>query len=147
MEAGLQEHVAFHLTGRRPGAGLEAVDKFDLRPALLAAYRDLTQLRYDFPLVLVSDTPADRTCVQSLSGIVDGVVHEIAQGDDGDRLTRHALRLEQKIRAASGCGVAEVVPQNVREVLNQLAEVPAGLARFRFLHRRPGVAEQPCGRR
>ncbi len=104
MEAGLQEHVAFHLTGRRPGAGLEAVDEFDLRPALLAGYRDLAQLRYDFPLVLVSGTPADRTCVQSLSGIVDGVVHAIAQGDDGDRLTRHALRLEQKIRAAVAAG-------------------------------------------
>ena len=106
MEAGLQEHVAFHLTGRRPGAGLEAVDEFDLRPALFAGYRDLTQLRYDYPLVLVRDTPADRTCVQSLSGIVDGVVHEIAQGDDGDRLTQHALRLEQKIRFTVAAGAS-----------------------------------------
>jgi len=106
MEAGLQEYVAFHLTGRRPGAWLEAVDEFELRPALLAGYRDLAQLRYDFPLVLVSNTPADRTCVQSLSGIVDGVVHEIGQGDDGDRLTQHALRLEQKIRSAVAAGAS-----------------------------------------
>ncbi|MEK7231707.1 MAG: hypothetical protein AAB115_06750, partial [Pseudomonadota bacterium] len=121
MEAGLQEHVAFHLTGRRPGAGLEAVDQFDLRPALLAGYRDLTQLRYDFPLVLVSDTPADRTCVQSLSGIVDGVVHEIAQGDDGDRLTRHALRLEQKIRAAVAAGASGSLAALWNKAAGQLA--------------------------
>lgn len=121
MEAGLQEHVAFHLTGRRPGAGLEAVDEFDLRPALLAGYRDLTQLRYDFPLVLVSDTPADRTCVQSLSAIVDGVVHEIAQGDDGDRLTRHALRLEQKIRAAVAAGASGSLVALWNKAASQLA--------------------------
>ena len=121
MEAGLQEHVAFHLTGRRPGAGLEAVDQFDLRPALLAGYRDLTRLRYDFPLVLVSDTPADRTCVQSLSGIVDAVVHEIAQGDDGDRLTRHALRLEQKIRAAVAAGASGSLAALWNKAANQLA--------------------------
>ena len=121
MEAGLQEHVAFHLTGRRPGAGLDAVDQFDLRPALLAGYRDLTQLRYDFPFVLVSDTPADRTCVQSLSGIVDGVVHEIAQGDDGDRLTRHALRLEQKIRAAVAAGASGSLVALWNKTASQLA--------------------------
>lgn len=121
MEAGLQEHVAFHLTGRRPGAGLEAVDELDLRPALLAGYRDLTQLRYDFPLVLVSDTPADRTCVQSLSAIVDGVVHEIAQGDDGDRLTRHALRLEQKIRAAVAAGASGSLVALWNKAASQLA--------------------------
>ena len=121
MEAGLQEHVAFHLTGRRPGAGLEAVDEFDLRPALLAGYRDLAQLRYDFPLVLVHNTPADRTCVQSLSGIVDGVVHEIAQGDDGDRLTRHALRLEQKIRSAVAAGARGLLSALWDKAASQLA--------------------------
>ena len=121
MEAELQEHVAFHLTGRRPGAGLEAVDEFDLRPALLAGYRDLAQLRYDFPLVLVRDGPADRTCVQSLSGIVDGVVHEIAQGDDGDRVTRHALRLEQKIRAAVAAGASGSLAALWNKAAGQLA--------------------------
>jgi hypothetical protein len=50
----LQAHVAFHLTGKRMGAGLAALDGLDLRPGLLARYGDLTQLRYDFPLVLVA---------------------------------------------------------------------------------------------
>jgi ferredoxin len=104
MEAELQEHVAFHLTGKRPAAGLDAVDDFDLRPALLARYRSLTQLRYDFPLVLVRETAADRSCVQSLSAIFDGVAHAIAHEDDTDRVTNHLLRLEQQIRTAVAAG-------------------------------------------
>ena len=68
-------------------------------PALLARYRDLTQLRYDFPLVLVRGAGADRSCVQSLSAIVDGVAHAIAHEDDTDRVTNHLLRIEQRIRS------------------------------------------------
>lgn len=97
MEAELQTQVAFYLTGRKPGAGLDAVEGLNLRPALLATYRDLTKLRYDFPLVLVEEG-AERGFVQCLSAIVDGVVHEIAQGDDGERVTKHLLQLEQEIR-------------------------------------------------
>ena len=58
MEAELQAHVAFFLTGRMPSGELDAVDRLDLRPALFAGYRDLTPLRYDFPLVLVADARA-----------------------------------------------------------------------------------------
>ena len=104
MEERLQELVAFHLTGKRTGGGLAAIDGADLRPALFVGYRDLTRLRYDYPLVLARDTAADRTCVQSLSGIVDEVVHKITQGDDGDRLTRHAIQVEERIRAAVAAG-------------------------------------------
>lgn len=103
MQAELQEHVAFHLTGKRSAKGLEAVDAFDLRPALLARYRDLTHLRYDFPLVLVRGAAADRNCVQSLSAIIDEVAHAIAH-DDGDRVTHHLLRLEQQIRTLAAAG-------------------------------------------
>ena len=106
MQAELQEHVAFHLTGKRPAAGLEAVDDFDLRPALLARYRNLSELRYDFPLVLVRDAAADKSCVQSLSAIIDGVAHAIAHDDDTDRVTNHLLRLERQIRAAVAAGAS-----------------------------------------
>ena len=41
MEAELQRHVAFHLTGRRPAAGLDAIDDRQLTPALFARYRNL----------------------------------------------------------------------------------------------------------
>jgi 4Fe-4S single cluster domain of Ferredoxin I len=103
MEAELQSQVAFHLTGKRPSAGLEAVDPLALRPALLARYRDLGTLRYDFPLVLVEKAPGD-AYVQALSGLIDGILREIAQGDDGERLTRHVLRLEQRIRMLAAQG-------------------------------------------
>lgn len=105
MEAELQTHIAFYLTGKRPGAGLDAVEGLDLRPALFAGYRDLTRLRYDFPLVLVRDRP-ERVFVQCLSGVVDGVVHDIAQDDNGDRVTKHVLRLEQEMRALLATGAA-----------------------------------------
>ena len=105
MEADFQTQVAFYLTGKIPGAGLDAVEALDLRPALLANYRDLTSLRYDFPLVLVGNAN-DRGLVQCLSAIVDGVVHETAQGDDAERVTKHLLQLEREMRVlvAQGSG-------------------------------------------
>jgi hypothetical protein len=97
MQAGLQANIAFHLTGKIPAGELDPVDGLDLRPALFAEYRDLTRLRYDFPLVLVDgDTDAP---VQSLCGLFEGALREIAVGEDGDRLRKHALRFEQEIRA------------------------------------------------
>ena len=89
----LQAHVAFHLTGKRLGAGLAAPDGLDLQPGLLARYGDLTQLRYDFPLVLAAG-PADESCIQSLSGLVNGILQELApHGAEGERTRRHVLRL------------------------------------------------------
>lgn len=100
----LQAQVAFHLTGKRMGAGLEALDGLDLRPGLLAQYRDLTQLRYDFPLVLVGGCP-DKTCVQSLSLLVNSVLQEIApRGTEGERTRKHVLRIEREIRTLAANG-------------------------------------------
>jgi hypothetical protein len=117
MEVELQSQLAFHLTGRRPGADLCAVDPFALRPALLARYRDLTTLRYDFPVALVENAPDD-TYVQSLSGIIDGILHGFAQGDDGERVTRHILRLEQQVRA--------LMAEGTKGSLSALWETAAG---------------------
>ena len=117
MEVELQSQLAFHLTGRRPGADLCAVDPLALRPALLARYRDLTTLRYDFPVALVEDAPGD-TYVQALSGIVDSILQEIAQDDDGERVTRHVLRLEQQIRA--------LMAEGTKGSLSALWETAAG---------------------
>jgi hypothetical protein len=105
MHSELQAQLTFHLTGNRPGADLEVVAGLGLLPALFAGYRDLTKLRYDFPLVLVENA-TDRRFVQCLSAIVDGVIHEVAQGDDGERLTRHLLRLEQEIRVLMAEGAS-----------------------------------------
>jgi hypothetical protein len=104
MEAETKSQVAFHLTGRRPATGLDAVEPLALRPALLARYRDLTALRYDFPLVLVDKVPGgDR--VQALSGLFDRLLQGIAQGEHGERVTRHVLRLERHLRRMLAEGV------------------------------------------
>ena len=95
MEAELQTQIAFHLTGKQQGTVSASADTPDARPALLARYRDLAALRYDFPLVLLQDA-GDKGYVQCLSAIVDNVAHAIAKDDDGDRLTRHLLRLERE---------------------------------------------------
>jgi len=104
MEAELQTHVAFHLTGRRPAAGLDAVDALELTPALFARYRDLARLRYDFPLLLARNA-APGASIQPLSGLLDRVLREIAQGDDGERVSRHVLRLERRIRTLAAQGM------------------------------------------
>jgi hypothetical protein len=67
MQVELQAHLAFHLTGKRSEGEFDVATGSDLRPALLAGYRDLTSLRYDFPLVLVGGG-AHLDAVQSLSG-------------------------------------------------------------------------------
>ncbi len=105
METELQAQVAFFLTGRRSGEHLEAIDGLDLRPALLAGYRDLTTLRYDFPLLLVQDA-ADQAYVQSLSALVDRILQGFAHGNDGGRPRKHILQQEQKIRALIAEGAA-----------------------------------------
>lgn len=92
-----QAHVVFHLTGK-PAAGVQPLDGTSLRPALLAEYRDLTSLRYDFPLVLTDGE--EEEAVQSLSGLFDRALRQIDDDDkDGGRLRKHALRFEREIRA------------------------------------------------
>ncbi len=85
MEADLQTQVAFFLTGKRLTSNLDAVDGLGLRPALFANYRDLTRLRYDFPLVLL-DGQADGSFAEPLSALIDGILDKVAQGDDGERI-------------------------------------------------------------
>jgi 4Fe-4S single cluster domain of Ferredoxin I len=98
MNAELQTYVSFHLTGRAAG-DLEPFDPLHLRPALFARYRDLTSMRYDFPLVLAQPGSPD-AWVLSLSGIVDGVLADLGQtqAPDLDRVSSHLLRLEREMR-------------------------------------------------
>jgi uncharacterized Fe-S cluster protein YjdI len=92
-----QAHLVFHMTGKQP-VGAPALDAATLRPALLAGYRDLTELRYDFPLVL-TDSEEEREWVQSLSGVFDRALGRIAPAGDGERLRQHAVRIERELRA------------------------------------------------
>ena len=73
MQSELQAHFAFHMIGKRPGGEPDTADAIDLRPALLAEYRDLSALRYDFPLVLIRNTEGQAS-VQSLSGLIEDVL-------------------------------------------------------------------------
>jgi hypothetical protein len=135
MEAELQTHVAFHLTGRRPGSGLEAVDDAALRPALLARYRDLAMLRYDFPLVLVRN-PGTAPAVRPLSALIDRALEKIAQGDDGEKVSHHVLRLERQIRAQVAEGARATLSSHWDAAVRRLSghgddELQASLKRAR----------------
>ncbi len=98
MAARYPEQRLFFATGRRIGDGVDAIDGLRLRPALLAPYRDLTRLRYDFPLVLVDRGP-DAGAIRALSSIVDEMLQEVApRGIEGERLRKHVLKLEREVR-------------------------------------------------
>ncbi len=121
MDADLQTHIAFYLTGKRPGTGLDAPEGLQLRPALFAAYRDLSALRYDFPLVLVNGQ-ADGTFAEPLSGLIDGILDKVAHGTEGARIRKHLLLLEQEIRkrvAAGASGLFSAVWDHSAAALGQ----------------------------
>ncbi len=94
MQNDLQNQLAFFLTGRRaPGMHpLSATAK----PALFARYRDLTELRYDFPLVIAHNAAPDAT-LKSLSRMVDEAAMSAEESDRG-RLARHGQRIETAVR-------------------------------------------------
>lgn len=99
------EQRLFFATGRNESPGLDAIDGLNLRPAILARYRELNRLRYDFPLVLVSEGIGTGT-IRSLSSVLDEVLAEIApRGLEGERLRKHVLRLEREIRTMTAEGL------------------------------------------
>jgi hypothetical protein len=104
MQVELQEHIAFHLTGRLSQGAFDAHAQRDLYPAIFAECRDLTALRYDFPLVLTR-AGGDRQSVQSLSGLIDKVVKAVATDSGGERVRRNGIRLEREIRKLVAEGV------------------------------------------
>ena len=96
MQADHQAQVAFHLTGTRAGA-LHAIDEFKLKPALFAPYRDLSKLRYDFPVVLLRANAA--VPFASLSSIVDLVISKLeVAADTPTGARRQILDVERDIR-------------------------------------------------
>jgi hypothetical protein len=96
--------VTFRLTGRRGAADDDEAVPRGLAPALFAHYRDLAQLRYDFPLVLVEGNRGG-AWLRPLSGIVDDILEKIAGHDiEGERLRKQVLRLEQRIRSRVAAG-------------------------------------------
>jgi hypothetical protein len=97
MNANLQQLLAFHLTGEKPGSASTDAGGSSLRPALLTRYRDLSKLRYDYPLVLV-DRGADRFVI-SLSAASNEALKKVApKGIEGERLRKSVLSLESAMR-------------------------------------------------
>ncbi len=137
MEADLQAQVTFFLTGKKNTPNLDDVDRLNLRPALFSGYKDLTRLRYDFPLVLVKDQPGG-VFTASLSGLIDGILDKIAQGSDGERIRKHVQRLEQQIRVLLSKGAqgrltalwdeaAKALAKDDKQIAESLARARANL--------------------
>ena len=100
MEKTLYELRTFHLTGRKIDKDCTDLGKLDLVPALLSRYRDLTQIRYDYPLVLVEG--GGGSYVQSLASITNGILQAIApEGIEGERARKNLLNLKMEMRALS----------------------------------------------
>ncbi len=108
----------------------------EFRPALLAAYRDLPRLRYDYPVVLLSGD-AGGEYVKSLSSVMGGLITDIApRGIEGERLRKQLLRLEREIRGLVAGGTTGLLTDlwplaadkaagrddNVREILRRAVE-------------------------
>ena len=97
-----------------------------LRPALFARYRDLSKLRYDFPVVLV-DGAGDGPFVRSLTSIIDNILREIAPPGPGtEPLRRQVLRLESEIRVRVSHGqvgtLSNLWKQAVADLLSDSGE-------------------------
>ena len=123
MDPILQQQNVFHLTGKRARAGLDAVD--GLRPALFARYRDLTKLRYDFPLVLAAGAHGE--FVRSLSAVVDALVRGLVPpGLDGEGLRRQVLRLEREIRRMVAGGAQGMLSELWEQAVGRLGREPGG---------------------
>jgi hypothetical protein len=107
MDAMQRSQTVFHLSGSLPAGGpLEPIDGLGLRPALLARYRDLARLRYDFPLVLIEPTP-DGRFARSLTGIVNELARNTAPaGPTGEALRKQLLDIEREIRRTVAGGTS-----------------------------------------
>ena len=104
MSVTMQEMINFHLTGKAGRDDFAKSMREDACPALMVPYRQLADLRYDFPLVLI-DNSEDRVFVDSLTGIMNRLLRDIApQGNSGEQLRQHVLRLEARMRELVASG-------------------------------------------
>lgn len=102
MSVEMQEMIHFHLTGKRARGAVAGVPGTDTCPALLVPIRDLSKLRYDFPLLLLDDENT-QAFVDTLTGVINRLLRDIApQGNAGEQLRQHVLRLEARMRELAG---------------------------------------------
>ncbi|HEU0203346.1 MAG TPA: hypothetical protein VFR86_23305, partial [Burkholderiaceae bacterium] len=147
MYAETRERAAFYLAAKRSGPEHSVAEVLGLRPALFAAYRDLTALRYDFPVVLLKEAPAgsgDGARVEPLSALIDRAVEATGlSGNDGERLRAHALQWEREVRALAARGRTGTLAALLEEAARSLgAEGEAASDDLRRLQKElPGDAE------
>lgn len=119
-EAQTIDPFVFYLTGKKPSGGKIAVE--GLRPALCATYGDLSQLRYDFPVILVEGKTAGAP-VRSLSATIDDLLQRIAPpGMESEQLRKMILRIEREIRALSAAGERGLLSELWDRVAAQLEQ-------------------------
>ncbi len=102
-----QDRASFYLTGHRMDTHLGNVEGLGLRSAHFAPYRRLTELRYDYPLVLADGHDVHAT-MWSLSGLVDDLLARVTVADDAGRVRHHAIELEREIRVRADAGPARL---------------------------------------
>ena len=140
MQAAHQAQVTFYLTGQSTGEGLDAVAGLGLRPALFAGYRDLTALRYDFPLVLLPDA-GDAGAVRSLTEVFDAALERRGRSPTACATTPSAwsARCAASPRRTAAAAFADVVAGGgaapYREPPTKV--LPTSLARLRARSCRP----------
>lgn len=119
--------ATFHLVGDRSGLPSQPVESMQYRPALFADYRDLSRLRYDYPLILGSTK--DGEWVRSLADSIDfALQRSAAEGTEGEEIRRQVLNLEQEIRnlvAGSETGSLASLWEQARAVLLKEASDPS----------------------
>ena len=94
MSHGASPLAAFHRIGDRSRLPASAAPAGMLRPALFAAYHDLSRLRTDFPVVL-TDEPGVGPWAVSLADLVDGLLRNVTQPGAADEdIRRHVLAVE-----------------------------------------------------
>jgi len=126
MDKQLRAQVVFHLTGRHAEGEAAAAAIRGMRPALMAAYRKLDSLRYDFPVILAG---TGDEYVQPLTAAVDAALRAIAPpGVAGEALRRRALRVEAGIRRLAAAGAQGTLTELWDRAVQEVA--PAGDAAF-----------------
>ena len=105
MSRGPSALAAFYLLRERPAGEPDGALGQTARPALFGGFKDMTRVRYDYPLVLTDKAPGN-ACVQSLSEIINQVLQDIAPtGNEGEQIRQQVLGLERHIKQLVSSGV------------------------------------------
>jgi hypothetical protein len=132
--------AAFHLVGDRSGLPAEEASGRKLRPALFANYRDLSRLRYDFPLILGNEqtTEDKQRWACSLTDLINFTLQKIApRGLEGEETRRQVLSLEQEIRNLVASGqdstLSRLWEEAAATLLSQSSEIVASSLNEHFV--------------